>query len=249
MTDTQGNIAAEEIQPAPIPSETKPAETVVTPLPDEASERTRVEFEKLTKHNAELKEQLDAYKGKTSVLDDLKPPAPVIETKVEPKSRFVDENGYVDVAKVEESLSKADERAAKAEAKAEEVARKIQDSEEKAMVKAAHAEFPQLDPHNENFDPKFYELVRNDLIGQMMQGTQDIVQAAQRVSKLYTPVDVEAAKTEAVTEYKGKVKRSQATESVTGRGKGEPSDQEELARKTREGDPNALFKRLQASGN
>ena len=249
MTDTQGNETVEETLPTPIPSETKPAEATEPTLPDGVAERTAAEFEKLKQHNAELKTQLDSYKGKTSVLDDLKPAevAPnLTPTQVDKvTSKFVDENGYVDVAKVENALRSADEVARQAKETADRLEKRIRDSEESAMVKVAHTEFPQLDPHSEKFDQKFYELTRNELIGQMMTGKQDIVEAARKVSQLYTqPVSKEA------DEHKAKViKRDQATETPASRGKGEPTDQEELVRRTQSGDNNALFKRLQASGN
>jgi hypothetical protein len=257
MTDSQGNIQVEEKLPSAIPTEDKPAEATEPKLPDGVAERTAAEFEKLKQHNAELKDQLDAYKSKTSVLDELKPAEVQVETpnlppsKVEEiKSKFVDENGFVDVAAVESALIRAEERAKKAEEKANSIEKRIQNSEETQQVKVAHTEFPQLDPHGNKFDAKFYNLVKNELIGQMMNGEQDIVKAAHKVSEYYTPANVEQVKSEAVNEYKEKVtKRSQATENVVSRGKGEPSDQEELIRKTRAGDPDALFKRLQASGN
>jgi hypothetical protein len=258
MTDTQGKppimVTEEEKLPSAIPTEDKPAEATEPKLPDEVSQRTAAEFEKLKQHNAELKTELDAYKGKTSVLDELKPsevaPSLTPTEVAEIKSKFVDENGYVDVAKVEQALNDAEVRAKRAEDKANQIEKRIQNSEETASVKVAHTEFPTLDPHNEKFDPKFYELVKLNLIGQMMNGEQDIVKAARDVSKLYTPTNVEEAKTEAVDEYKKKVtKRGQATETPAGRGKGEPTDQEELIRKTKLGDNDALFKRLQASGN
>lgn len=260
MTDTQGNNTAEEIQPSAIPTENKPADTEVSQLPDEASERTKVEFEKLKQHNADLKAELDVYKTKKSVLDDLRPstetvlpPTPSLtQTKVEEiKSSLVDENGYVDVARLERALKDADERARKAEERALAVESRVQNSEEKIQVREVHKEFPNLDPHSESFDPKFYELVRLELIGQMMNGEQDMAKAAKKVASIYEPKeDVSKAREEAVKEYKGKVeKRSQATESNGGRGTSEPSEREELRKRTMEGDRNALFKRLQASGN
>ena len=257
MTDTQGNNIAEGTAPA-IPTEIKPAETTEPTLPDGASERTAAEFEKLKQHNAELKTQLDALKSKTSVLDELKPPDVQVETpslspkKVEEiKSKFVDENGFVDVAKVEEALKTAEERAKRAEEKADKVAKTIQDSEEKTIVKAVHAEFPEVDPHSDKFDERFYNLVKNELIGQMMNGKQDLAEATRKVKSYYTPApNVQKAKEEAVDEYKTKVtKRNQASEGVTSGLKGQPTDKEELIRKTRAGDDDALFKRLQASGN
>lgn len=260
MTDTQGNVpvkeTVEEKQPTAIPTEIKPAEATEPKLPDGVAERTAAEFEKLKEHNAQLKTQLDAYKSKTSVLDDLRPPTDVqVDTpnltpeKVEEiKSKFIDENGYVDVVKVEEALNKAEERAKRAEDKANSIEKRIRDSEETVAIKAFHAEYPQADPHNERFDPKFYELVKNDLIGQMMQGKQDPIEAGKRVSGFYTPSASSDSKAE--EEHKAKVtKRDQASEPVASRGKGEPSDLDELKRKTQEGDQDALFKRLQASGN
>lgn len=260
MTDSQGNNTVEEIQPTAIPTENKPAESVEPKLPDGVAERTKEQFDKLTEHNAQLKAELDAYKSKTSVLDSLRPSSEVAlpqtpsltQTKVdEIKSSLVDENGYVDVARLEETLKEANERARRAEERALAIENKVQNSEEKVQVREVHKEYPNLDPHSESFDPKFYELVRLELIGQMMNGEQDMAKAAKKVSSIYTPKeDVSKAREEAVLEYKGKVnKRSQATESNGGRGTSEPSQLEELKKRTLEGDNDALFKRLQASGN
>lgn len=259
MTDTQGNNTVEEKQPTAIPTESKPAEGTEPRLPDGVAERTAAEFEKLRERDnqkiASLKAELDAYKAKTSVLDELKPPSEVqVETPnlsptqvEEIKSRFIDEQGFVDVAKVEDALNKAEERAKRAEQKADSIEKRIRDSEESQQVKATHAEFPQLDPHSDKFDPKFYKLVKLNLVDQMMNGNQDLMKAAREVSELYTPT---ASNPKAEEEHKEKVtKRDQASEEVTSRGKGEPSDLDELKQRTREGDENALFKRLQASGN
>lgn len=258
MTDSQGNEQVEEKLPPAIPTETKPAEADEPKLPDGVAERTAAEFEKLKQHNAELKSQLDAYKGKTSVLDELRPADEQEETpnlppsKVEEiKSKFVDDQGFVDVARVETALTQAEERAKRAEEKADRIEKKIRNSEETQQVKTAHAEFPHLDPHSDQFDPNFYRLVKLELVDQMMNGKQDLMEAARAVSKLYKPsIDVQQAKTEAVEEYKTKVtKRDQASTPVSGRGKGEPTDLDLLKQKTIQGDDSALFKRLQASGN
>jgi len=166
------------------------------------------------------------------------------------KSKFIDEQGFVDVVKVEEALNKADERAKRAEQKAEAIEQRIQNSEEQVEVKAVHAEYPVVDPHSEKFDPDFYRLVKLELVDQMMNGKKDFRSACESASKIYKKADVSQAKSLAEEEHKEKVtKRDQAAEVVTGRGKGEPSDLDELKQKTREGDENALFKRLQASGN
>lgn len=261
MTDSTGNETVEEKLPTAIPTENKPAESDDPNLPDGVAERTKEQFDKLKEHNAQMKAELDALKGKTSVLDEFRPPTDAVETPNLPpdkaeeiKSKYVDENGYIDVAKIEAldaELKAANETAKQAKDTATRLEKKIQNSEETVEIKAAHAEFPQLDPHNEKFDPNFYRLVKLELVDQMMNGTKDLMKAAQSISKLYTPqVDVQKAKEEAVVEFSKKTaKRSQASEDVTGRGKGEPSDKDEMSRKTQQGDVDALYKRLQASGN
>lgn len=252
MTDTQGNEQVEETTTA-IPTETKPAEAIEPTLPDGVSERTKEEFDKLKEHNAQLKAENEAYKSKTSVLDDLRPSAPNLSpTQVDDiKKSLVDENGFVDVARLEAVIKDADDRARRAEEKALALESKVQNSEEKVQVREVHKDFPNLDPHSESFDPKFYELVRLELIGQMMNGEQDMAKAAKKVSQIYsTAPDVSKAKEDAVKDYQNKVtKRSQATESNGGRGTSEPSQLDELKKRTLEGDNDALFKRLQASGN
>src|SRR3990167_4203721 len=133
-TDTQGTKEAEETTAPAIPTENKPAESTEPKLPDGVSERTAEEFEKLKAHNTELKQKLEVYKTKTSVLDDLRPsdevplpPTPgLTQTEVkEIKSNLVDENGYVDVARLEATLKAADDRARKAEAQAQQAESRV----------------------------------------------------------------------------------------------------------------------------
>ncbi len=259
MDDTQGKNPEEgkvgEIQPQEIPAETKPAESEEPTLPDQVAERTKEEFEKLKQHNAELKQKLSTYEDKTSVLDDLRPQQAfpnLTPTQVqEVENSLVDQNGFVDVNRLNLMLKEANDRAKQAEAKADQADARVQNFEETAQVRAAHAKYPSLDPHNtEGFDPKFYEAVRNELVGQMMNGKRDIVEAADKVSQWFQPkVDVSKAKEEAVKEYKEKVtKRDQATSISGARGQEIPSEREELIEKTKQGDNLALYKRLQASG-
>lgn len=259
--DTQGNNVAEENTAPAIPTEEKPAESQEPTLPDQVAERTKEEFEKLKQHNAELKSKLSQYeKPKTSVLDDLRPSndAPLPQTPSlsqaqveEIKSSLVDENGYVDVARLDKTLKAAEDRAKRAEDSAAKANERVQRFEENAQIRATHDAFPQVDPNSKTFDPKFYNLVKNEMVGQMLEGkTQDFLQAAKKVSEFYSPApNVQKVKEEAVQEFKSKVtKRDNASETGTSRGVSEPTDRDELIRKTQEGDNVALYKRLQASG-
>ena len=259
MIDDSQGIITEEAASTAIPTEKKAAEADEPKLPDGVAQRTAAEFEKLKEHNKQLKDKLSAYETpKSSVLDELTPsetPLPstpnLNQAQVkEIKSRFIDENGYVDVSRLETALNEADDRAKQAEAKAQKAEERVTKFEETQQVKVAHSKYPHLNPSDPSFDPKFYDLVKNELIGQMMKGKQDILEAANKVSGFYEPkVDVSKAKEEAVSEYRTKItKRDQATDTSRVQGTREPNNREELVRKTQEGDRDALYKRLQASG-
>lgn len=263
MADPQGNQIAEEKTAPAIPTENKPAEAQDDlTLPDGVSERTAEQFDKLKQrlHEAELKlKSQDQPKG-NSVFDDLRPPVPVqvetpnlSETQVtEIKNRFTDDNGFVDVARLEAALTDAENRAKNAEAKVQQVENRVQRFEESTQVREVHTVYPTLDPHSSQYDPGFYELVKNELVGQLLKGeTQDFMKAAKKMAQFYQPkADVTTERKQAVEEYKTQAqRRNQASESSAERGTSQPSDKEELVRKTQAGDRNALYARLQASGN
>jgi len=162
--------------------EQKPAEGE---LPQEASERTRQEFEKLKQRNKELAEKLAQHEREAtnSVLDSLtKPVQQIVDNSNLPQGQvenivqnLTDENGYIDEALLKKTLQDASQtasQAVQAARQAQEVARQAQERinkyEQDENTKKAYMEFPQADPDNENFDPKFIELVKNEMIGQAM---------------------------------------------------------------------------------
>ena len=174
---------------------------------EEEKDRTTEQFEKLTESNKELKEERDKYKN---VLDSLQPeqqqPTQGYEKPVsraplaknfdnlkqndidEVFKSMVDDNGYLDGNKLFGVLKKLDARTTRAEetaervriqAEKEKIARKQQQKSDKMQI--VHDKYPRLNPENiEIFDPQFYELVRNDLIGQMMDGKEDPMVAADK---------------------------------------------------------------------
>lgn len=100
---------------------------------------------------------------------------------------MVDDKGYIDGNKLLNTLQGMDKRARDAEqraARVEEHVRRVEtaqtEQQKTQTMKAVHEKFPQLDPDNEQFDPRYWEFVRNDLIGQMMQGKQDPMASAQK---------------------------------------------------------------------
>lgn len=231
-------------------------------LPEDASERTKKQFEKLTQKNKELSEKLaekessESKMTHQSVLDELLPSidhGQLTQQQVDTISGdLVDANGYVDVQLLRNTIEEAKRQAAEAKA---EVARMREQSvrhEQSQQTQRAHEKHPYLDPNNtDGFDKKFYNLVKNELIGQMMNGETDVLKAANKVKKeFYDPEakSKEAAK-EASTKRKATVaKRAQASTPARANRASSDVDEEILIQKTRKGDRSAIYERLKRSG-
>jgi len=262
----QDNSVGEEGKPTEsMPNSTKPTEGE---KPGDTSPRTAEQFNKLTQSNQSLKEENDALKAKAdeatmpNVLDSLKPQIkPQIVTQT-PQSqpvqqvalkdqtqdgRLVSEDGtqvdpYLLEKRLKDSKLAADEARKEAiQARAE--ARKFAETQQ---VRDAHTKFPQLDPNSSDYDPNFYKAVKNEVVGQMTQGYQDLVAAASAVTQWYklVPTTEEQDK-----EHEGKAKTQKeqinATMSVKPIIKTDHSD---LIRRQQTGDRSATAERLRRSG-
>lgn len=241
----QGTNLEEENQ-SPMPSEE------AQDLPDNASDRTREEFEKLKKHNQELKEQLERQSRAStpSVLDSLNPSVPdakafnnLNQSQVESIQESFTTKGddgyeYVDVKKLNEALRKADERAKRAEEQAKQAQQQFERFEEKQQTKVAYSEFPQLDPNSDKFDRKFYENVRDKLIAQAYRGEKDLLKAASEVKDLM-------GEPKAKPEVDKKQTQKQVIASQTSARAG---DWDNLVQATRKGQSGAIAERLRRSG-
>lgn len=177
----------EEKPQAEMPAADKPA--TEEGLPEDVSERTRQEFDKLKAHNKELAEKLKALEPKPeSVFDSLRPQAPQAFANLTPQQvgdisqKFTDTEGYLDENALSKALREANERAQRAEVEAQKTREAFRQFEEKEQVRVTHHKFPQLDRDSDQFDPRFFELVRNEMIGQMMRGEQDYLKAAEKVA-------------------------------------------------------------------
>jgi len=232
-------------------TEEKPAEG----LPVDASERTKQEFEKLKQRNKELAEKLAKREQEetNSVLDSLtKPIQQIVADSNLPQAEAEDivqnlanEDGYIDEALLKKTLQESSQKANSAieSAKlAQEAARKAEERiskyEQSENIKKAYLEFPQADPENENFDPKFIELVKNEMIGQAMNRIQpNFLEACRKWSSFTQPAP---QKVEQVIEKE---------QINAGGANTKPSvNSENLVEGTRKGDHNSIAARLAASG-
>ncbi len=193
--------------------------------PKEEKDRTTEQFEKLTESNKELKEERDKYKNlldslkPTRVPETIKYEEPI--NKAPQKKDFknleqedIDEvfesmkdgEGYLDGNKLLDTLKSMDKRAKAAEKLAKQTRVHLEkmkvaeeNKRETEIMKRVHEKYPQLDPENTEvkFDGEFFDAVRNELIGQMMEGEQDPLKAADKwASKFITQEEPEMKKEE-----------------------------------------------------
>jgi DNA-directed RNA polymerase specialized sigma54-like protein len=133
-------------------------------LPEDVSERTRTEFEKLKAHNKELSEKLKSLEPKPqSVFDSLRPQTPQAFGNLTPQQvgdisqKYTDGEGYLDENALSQALRDANERARRAEVAAQQTRDEFRQFEEKEQVRKTHSKFPQLDSNSDQFDPRFWE--------------------------------------------------------------------------------------------
>lgn len=241
-------INQEEILDSVMPTEEQPAEEVNET--EGMSDRTREQFEKLKQHNLELAAELAASKQtiqQKSVLDELHP---INEAPMSQAEEYqIDEDGTVDVAQLnrvlketQQAAQQARQEALMAKARAERLAKEKQEE-------SVHSKYPQLVPGSKSFDPLFFKRVKNELIGQMMEGKENYMEAADSVSELFQKNNVEEKVQEKVEEFKKTTEAKQNINAGTGSANNRTySDDNELAKRTRLGDLEAFSERLKRAG-
>ena len=223
---------------------------------EKTKKRTKEQFEKLKKHNQELKEVVK----KQNVLDSLtapkQPEAPrypePLTTNVVPakdvypglspqqiKNTFeglVDDASYVDTGLLIETLKElqdknkeAEERAVKAETKVGQVERSMDDFQRTAIMRTVHRKYPKLNPEKEKvFDERLWEAVRNEVIGQWTRGeTEDVMSAAEKWSKLLYGEEVKVKKKEKENVAKVENEKKNINALAKGRNQSRYSTEEE----------------------
>lgn len=266
---------------APPVEEARPAEATGE-LPKEVSERTRQEFEKLKAHNKEMAEKLKSLEKppvqRRSALDIFAPqeqqaaipqpmpfnqpfgPQTVVKQQVdEIKPVEPDENGYIDINTLNQTIAQVNERSRRveeisktAEQRALEAVDKVSKYEHTEKTLKTYAKHPYLDPNGDKFDEKFSDLVTKELLFRMYSGgSQDYLEAADAVKqKYYDPTTANTAQPSVDTDEKKETiaKRDQITTPTGGNKGNRQIDQGELVRASRSGDRNAVYQRLKQSG-
>lgn len=159
----------------------------------EEKERIAAEKETLAQENAALTDVLTALNSDTFTPDptvnatpSFVPPAP--QNNVD----LFDEAGYVNREALESQKKEIQEarlRAERAEKIAQYTVQQMASAQEAAQIATLHQNFPQVDPKSPEFDPVFYKAVKNELMGQMVNGKRDALVAAAEVTKWYQPMN------------------------------------------------------------
>jgi hypothetical protein len=233
-------------------------QTQVDELPEDVSERTREQFEKLKESNKQMKERLNALEAGqqdqlADIYDSLRPKGmPQLDENSGNLDTLI-KDGYVDENVLKQSLNQLTKQAQEAQKRADLAQKKIQEIEENAQVKEAYKEYPQLNPKNTDvFDPNFYKLVKNELIGQMIEGKKDLLEAAQEVSRVYKPnveaKEKEQAKKEDFDKKEEQIQKQNPTSGARGQDRYAELDQNDLVKATMRNQKGALAERLRRSG-
>lgn len=278
----------EEKQVEPMPSsEQKPAEEAQAPevatqddlaLPENVSERTREQFEKLKARLKETEAKLASNTNPetqteygSSVLESLYPsnqPPQVdrsqynyLDTQAvnEIRNDFIDEQGNVDIHGLNRALKEQNELAKQAMHQAQQAEQKLARFEENQQTSVAHTEFPEIDPlQKDKFNPKLYEAVRDRLLRNMWEGKErkdvnylrDVTkQVIQEYGFQRQPKNEGKIAEEAVQKYKETQSARNQGPLEMGRGQERSIDNlEDLRERTRRGDSRAVAARLKALG-
>jgi len=202
--ETPEVVEAPEVVETPVEDNVEGAEEVLepdaTPTEEDALENSK-NPERTKKYIDGLKDENKKYKDVLSSLTpEEKYEAPVQQAPQAEQFQtlqqgdidqvfrsMVDDQGFVDGNKLLNTLRDLDTSAKNSKQAAEkalEHARRVevaqQEQQKSATMQTVHEKYPQLDPESESFDSRYWEFVRNELIGQMMEGKQDPLSAAEK---------------------------------------------------------------------
>ena len=210
-------------------------------LPDNAPDRTKEQFQKLLKSNQELKATVERLLGERERTSTPNASSVYEEFQTEQKvsdEDYVDEEGNVNIAKLNQDLKLA-------RREAEEAKRLSQRAKEDIEVREAHAKHPYLDPSSPSFDPTFYEIVKDRVLSQKFyQGKNTpLIRIADEVSSFYKPV-----KKASTDGFEKASTQMPISSSNTANSRNTDVSLDDLRERTKRGDSNAIIERLKRAG-
>lgn len=219
-------------------------------LPETSNDRTKEQFNKLLQRNKELNEKLKNLETSSKTEPEVPAYTSVYETiKSDPfggvtqqESDYIDEDGTVDIEKLNKDLKALKVSALEARRLAEQ-------AREEVEVREAHMKHPYLDPQSSDFDPNFFELVKDRVIRQRYYENKQtsLKNVADQVLSFYKPKSLALKeKEQVVAEFQKsqqQIVNNAPITSSTGR-RQEATNIDDLRERTRKGDKDALLERL-----
>lgn len=219
---------------------------------DTTNDRTKEQFQKLLQSNKELKEQLQKLASTKnsepspygSVYDSIKSDS--VQGNTVSSEEYVDEDGNVNIAKLNKDLKEAKMSALEAKALANK-------AREDLEVREAHMKHPYLNPQSPEFDPTFFELVKDRTLRQKFYEGKatNLADIADQVISFYKPSSMKSAESaKAIEDYKKAQSQiaNNAPLSSSSRARQEGPNLEDLRARTRSGDSRAILERLKNIG-
>ena len=250
MADTQnGQQAAMPTANEPVQGteveETQVSNQEQVGLPEESSERTKQQFEKLKEDLRREREEKEYYRGVASSFSVTPNQTP--EAK---ETSFIDpDTGLIK----EQVLTEAQKAAIEARDTAKRTEQTVQDYMQEQENKSTFQKFPSLNPDSKEFDKEFHVLTRQIALDSMVN-PQDysnkqlsFIEAAERAhSRLGKTID--SGKKEAVNEAVEAISQKESASLSVGaqssRSQQAADDLETLQYRSRRGDENALAERI-----
>lgn len=264
MTE-QDKVQGEEEQKAPeqeeaqAPTPSAEGETTVEPSSEDVTEEEALKNaknpERTKKYIEKLKKQTQE---KGNFFDQFRPPQAenydyLEQEKVDDiSSGYVDEDGNVDIERLNQALDRANQQAQQAWQHTQQVSNQVSRYEESRQLAEAYADYPQLDPQHDKFDPDFYDLVSQRImaVNYARGGAETVKQAAAKISTTYHRPNEKEIEKKAVEKYKETQESRQQGPIEKGKGEDrvETADLATLRERTRQGDDSATAERLKKLG-
>lgn len=209
-------------------AEVEPERETSEGLPEEASERTKREFDKLTGSNKELADQLKEERVRReyyeSLFNSMKQDVPAEQPIVDPETGLLSEQVLTDIQKKAQEASQRAERAEKA----------IQEIERTQENRAVYGAFPELDPDGKSFNKDLHVLTSSLALRSMVSpedfgGKQlSFMEAAQKAKEM-----LRSKVTEQETIESLEPKEQGSLEASGSSARRQPDDYDDLRRRSR----------------
>lgn len=257
-------------EPQEVEEAQEPVEEVEEPTEEDAlensknPERTKEYIEKLKEDKKEVEKKYEDALESLKPKNVPQPQAPLPEfdslSKDQVKSVYdslVDDKGYIDENILKQELKRQNELVKQMAQENDQLKRQfgaqwqqIKNQQDNTIRREVYEKHPTLNPENENFNPDYWEAVRDKLVSQMVTtGQEDYLGAADKLAKTYEGgEEVKKADKEKFEAGENARRQINATGGASKQTKLSSADLDDLKKRSFKGDMEAIGERLKRSG-